>query len=185
VGDLGLERAASLGRHGLQRGAELGRDRSSDRPLGERRLGEQDALAPFAREQVERHLRAQHSTAEIHQHEHSVTLIGPLDRLRHANRVRSERGLRSFDPARQLDWNLAAHPPRQLRNPGGERRAVRDDHETDHRLSGRAGSSEPVRAVEELDRVDGVDARAVLDLPPARFTVARGDVALGLPQSCE
>src|SRR5437667_6296625 len=45
--------------------------------------------------------------------------------------------------------------------------------------------AEPVGAVEELDRVDRVDLRAVLDLPAAGLAVAGGEVAVRLPQLAE
>src|SRR4029453_16263375 len=52
-------------------------------------------------------------------------------------------------------------------------------------LSGRAGSSDPVRTMQKLDRVDGVHTGAVLDLPPARLAVTGGDIPIHLAQGGE
>src|SRR2546430_6813488 len=45
--------------------------------------------------------------------------------------------------------------------------------------------AEPVGAMEDLDRMDRVDARAVLDLPAAGLAVAGGEVAVRLPELAE
>ncbi len=136
---LGPQGAAGFGGHVREGRAELGGDGCRHGALDERSLGEHDALAPLRRQQVQRHLGAQHGASEVHQHDHPVALVCPLDRLQHSSGVGAERRLGSFDAPGELDRHLGAHAAGQLGDALRERRAVRDDDEPDHRCYPAAG----------------------------------------------
>src|SRR5437763_29791 len=150
--------------------------------LDERGLTQEHRLALLRRQEVERGLGAQDGAPEIHQHEHAVAGVGPVDCLHDANRVGAESPFFGHAPG-QLELHVGAgHLRRQLADALGQRAAMRDDHDSDHDYLGRP---EPVGAVEELDGVDGVHPRTVLDLPAAGLAVAGGDVAVRLSELAE
>jgi hypothetical protein len=102
VRHLPLQPASSLDRHVRERRPELRGDRRRHRSLDERGLAEEHATPLLGCQQLERGLGAEDGAAEIHQHEHAVAGVGLGDRLRHADRIRTEGGLRGLDPSGEL-----------------------------------------------------------------------------------
>ena len=115
-----------------ERLAEPSRNGRSHRPFHERGFAEEHVLALLRGKEVERGLGAQDGASEIHEHEHAVAGVGASDRLRDANRVGAERPCFGQSPGK-LELHVGpGHLGRQLAHAGGERFAVRDDHDSDH-----------------------------------------------------
>ena len=129
---LSLQPAACLIRHLRERLTESRGNCRGHRSLDERGLAEEHRLALFRRQEVECGLSAQHGAAEIHQHEHAVSRVGPADRLHDANGVGAE-GPGLGQPSGELQFHVGAgHLRRELADARRQRFAVGDDHDPDH-----------------------------------------------------
>ena len=133
VRGLGSQRAARLRGDLLQRIAEPGGDRRGHGALHERRLREQNALAPLPREQVQGQVRREDGAAEVHQDQNAVFRPHLLDGPRDARRVGAERVAGLIQPAGDPDPQASpAHLGGQLGHALGELGAVADEDQPDH-----------------------------------------------------
>ena len=133
VSGLGGQRAARLFGDLLQRVAEPGGDRGGHGALHERRLGEQDAIAPLLRAQLQGHLGGEDGAAQVHQDQDAVLRPHLLDGPRDAHGVGAERAPRLIEAAGDPDpQTLPAHLRRQFGHALGEPGAVADEDQPDH-----------------------------------------------------
>ena len=142
---LGLRRETSLGLSGNlgERGARTGGHHRGDKPFDERSGRYPYPLRRRGVDELQRHLRRQHSAAEVEQHQHTVGRVDGRDRLGDRRGIRTERRLvqagRDPDPGSRLSGH---HLLGQPHGGVGERSTVRDDDDADHRIR-RAFSPRP------------------------------------------
>jgi hypothetical protein len=147
MGDLRRQAAACLRRHLPGARAELGGDRRGDGALDERRLAQQDLLAPVVGQHLDRHLGRQDGAPEIHQHDDAVVRPRPLDRADDEDGVGADGVIGRVEPPGGLKLDLGpAHLPCQLRRALGQLPAVRDEDEPDHDRPQARDASVPTRS---------------------------------------
>jgi hypothetical protein len=84
---LGNQALLGLRCNGVQVGARGGKHQGGHQALDQRRGREPDPAARFGRQQLDRHLGAQHGTAQVEQYQHTVGPIDFLDRRCDGGRI--------------------------------------------------------------------------------------------------
>jgi hypothetical protein len=139
VRGLHADRRPRLGRDLVERGPGAGARGGRDRALDQRRFGKDDSdVVTLGRDHLGSHLGRDDRTSQVHQDQHAGRPSGTLDGRVHQLDVRTDRALGVRHSPGSLDRDVVpAHLPRQFDHAAGERRAVRDDDEADHRSARR------------------------------------------------